>query len=305
MLKIFILLLFVISVTYSQSIEKAFFLKPDLSIGKIGFDLKEDEFILMYSKIASLLESKFSCDVNFIERKNLSKESLSSKDLYIFHILDYFLTYRGMGTRRAHLKLLILKYSSNNNYSSPSDFRLIMNKYDGSWGRNSPLEKSVDSIVTYGERYNRIGSLQKSTLNFSLDDYLENGIPFYSSDLLIMPDLSKQKMGFESDKEEIFDYSHHIAELCGKIIDDDVQLIEKSDLNKYKNVNRIFKVEFDLRKNQMSLQIYKNDLNNIHYEYSKILKLTHDWDENDEFSKKIRILFNKIARDYKKTIVNK
>lgn len=301
----FLILFFVITSAWSDgSIKKSFLLKPDLTMDKIGFVLKEDELDLMHQKISHVLEVKFDCDISIIEQNQCKEEVLQSKDIYIFHILDYYLTYHTMGYRNSYIKVLILKYSGENSYNSPVKFKMMINKHYSSWGRNGPLEKIVDSLAYSDEYYSRIGILDSSTLKFSLKHYLTEGIPFYSSDFLIEPDYSVAKMGYRSGDSEIFDFSHHLAGLCETIIDDDVQIIKKSELEDCKNINRIFKIDFNLYKSKMDFVIYKKEFSNPYYKFHKELKFTNDWNENDEYTKKINFLFKKIKRDYDLKFIN-
>jgi hypothetical protein len=283
-----------------------YLVQPDLSEKIVGFSIKSYESDEYYSHIVGLLSNKLHNDISMLRVSTISNKKSDSATIFVFKILDYYITYGSMGLRSGHMKSLLLRYGPENGYAFPQKKYFTKVISSGHWGENTPFEYAFDSTFNYIGNIEKIGRIDSTLLHRPIEEILTCNFDCAYSSVLLWPDFSEKRMGYTSEPKEVFNFVHHLADLCGSIVIDDVKAIGREELDSVQRcAKNVIGISFDLIEKTMDFSILNTATKETNYHYQMELRNTSDWDENDEYSRKIEKVFKVVKKDYKKSIVNK
>lgn len=285
-----------------EASQRVYLVQPDFSETTIGFKLKPDELDDYYSRMVDVLSTKLKRDVSRLRTSTISDKKVDSATFFVFKILDYYVTYGSLGLRRGHMKSLLLKYSSENGYAFPKRSYFTNVNTPEHWGDNTPFEYAIATTFDNIGNVEKFGRMDSTFLQKSIEEILDYTFDcgYYSA--LLWPDLSEERMRYNSEPEEIFNFVHHLADLCGNVMMENVDVLRREDLDSMQNcVKNIVKISFDLIEETMDFSIVNSATDTVIYHCQIALNNnTSDWNENDVFSRKIESVFSRVKEKFKK-----
>lgn len=298
---LFIISLLIFQTLYAKT--TLYIIEPDLSTSVIGFKLKNNEYEDYYNQIKDYIKKVLSRDIKRIKAEEIEKLNGMPVEVIYFKIIDYYLTYYGAAQQKGNMKSILLHYSYKNDFSYPLKTYITNIKSKSYYGENIPLKYSIDTTLSDLGNIKKIGRINSTSLKIPLNEVVNFDFNTSFQNILITPDFSSGKVGYESTDKEIFYFSHYLASLCGTLINDDVKVMNREEIKKYSNkIYHVFDVNLNLNSKTIELNIKNNTTNALEYSYKKEIKdyNSEDWNENDEFFTKIKRIFGKIKRDYRK-----